>query len=265
VARLKTDPISAADLSDFVDTGSDFGFEMKTLAQLRAEGFECSHAGSYRDPVTQKIRQFDIRALVHRAASTLALAVECKNISANNPLLLSAVPRIPSEAFHDLIVYRSMASPPFVTRTVGADDSVYRPGAMVGKQTDQVGRDASRLYSNDVDTFEKLNQAVNSCQDLIGMMLDPNRAAGFRVAVPVLVVPAGRLWQVDYNSAGEVTVPPRQVERSSYFLDHTWVVPTKFEDLIRYRLSHVEVITLSALPGIVETWSGASGFFCIKA
>jgi hypothetical protein len=39
---------------------------------------------------------------------------------------------------------------------------------MVGKKTDQVGRDQSdELLSDDLATFEKLNQAVNSCSDLV--------------------------------------------------------------------------------------------------
>ena len=248
MAKLKASPISGADLSEFVGTVSDFGFEMKVLAELRRAGLTCSHSGSYRDPVTGKIRQFDIRAVVDRGGSTLALAVECKNLSTNNPLLLSAVPRTPNEAFHDLIVYRSMANPPFVTKTVRGDQSAYKPGAMVGKQTDQVGRDAAGLVGNDTLTFEKLNQAVNSCRDLIEAMLDPIRPAPNRAVIPVLVVPTGRLWQVDYDSNGEITTAPRQVPRAAYFLDHTWVDP------IRYRLSHIEVITFEALPGIAETW-----------
>ena len=72
--KLKNSPITAQDLADFVTTNSDFGFEMDVLARLRSEGFSCHHAGTYRDPVTDKIRQFDIRASLDSGDSTLALA-----------------------------------------------------------------------------------------------------------------------------------------------------------------------------------------------
>jgi hypothetical protein len=91
-AKLKNDEITAKDLAAFVATDSDFGFEMQVLAQLREVGFSCSHSGTYRDPVTDKTRQYDIRASMTRGDSTLALAVECKNLRRNNPLLLSSVP-----------------------------------------------------------------------------------------------------------------------------------------------------------------------------
>src|SRR5712664_3970948 len=106
MAKPKNPPINADDLADFVTTNSDFGFEMQVLSRLRAEGFACSHAGTYRDPVTDKIRQFDIRASMDCGDSTLALAVECKNLRPSNPLLLSSVPRTSAEAFHDLLVCR---------------------------------------------------------------------------------------------------------------------------------------------------------------
>lgn len=55
MAKLKKDPITEQDLTDFVSADSDFGFEMRVLKRLRADGFDCSHSGTYRDPVTDKI------------------------------------------------------------------------------------------------------------------------------------------------------------------------------------------------------------------
>lgn len=59
MAKLKDAPISDKDLADFATTSSDFGFEMQVLARLRAEGFSYSHAGTYRDPVKDRFRQFE--------------------------------------------------------------------------------------------------------------------------------------------------------------------------------------------------------------
>ena len=104
--QLKDDPITEKDLADFVANDSDFAFEMRVLAELRSLKFDCRHSGTYQDPITDKIRQFDIRAVIDQSPSTLALAVECKNLRPNFPLLLNAVPRTAPEAFHDLLVYR---------------------------------------------------------------------------------------------------------------------------------------------------------------
>jgi hypothetical protein len=261
MARLKTDPITAADLANFVASDSDFGFEMQVLAQLREEGFSCSHSGTYRDPVTDKIRQYDIRATMERGDSTLALAVECKNLRPNNPLLLSSVPRIAAEAFHEVLV--AYPSPQmWQTKHVAGSASAYKPGDMVAKKTDQVGRDTSGdLVSNDETTFDKLNQAINSCRDLLCAFPGASPRAQ-RAVIPVLVVPTGRLWRVDYGPDGLLTTPPRQVSRAALFYDHTW--PTsRFSGgpQTPYRLSHIELVTFDALAGIAESWFGQGGFF----
>jgi hypothetical protein len=262
VARLNDTPIAAADLLEFATTDSDFGFEMRVLAQLRADGFNCLHSGTYCDPVTDKVRQFDIRATMDRGDSTLALAVECKNLRPNNPLLVSAVPRTPEEAFHDLVVCRPQVTINWVIRPVTGDASPYKPEGMVGKKTDQVGRDTSKeLTRNDEATFEKLNQAVNSCHDLIRTLCSKASPPFRRVIVPVLVVPTGRLWQVDYAADGTMTTSPRQVEKSELFLDHTWHVPGHYGQPLHYRLSHIQIVTFGALAGIAESWLGPGGFF----
>ena len=96
-------------------------------------------------PRTDKIRQFDIRATADSGDSTLALAVECKNLRPNNPLLVSAVPRTPVEAFNDLLVLKVRETySQFQTEPVLENASAYKPGEMVGKKTDQVGCDTDR-------------------------------------------------------------------------------------------------------------------------
>jgi hypothetical protein len=261
--KPKDDPITAQDLADFTSSNSDFAFEMRVVAQLRARGFECSHSGTYRDPVTDKVRQFDIRAITHRGDSTLALAVECKNLRHNSPLLLSAVPRTTPESFHDLLVWnpRSVYVRQSV-RAVTGRESAYRPGEMVGKKTDQVRRDASgTLVSSDEATFEKLNQAVNSCEDLVREYARKQSPPLVRAIVPLLVVPKGLLWQVDYDAYGKLETPPRAVTRAALFLNHTWSVEGTAGARILYRLSHIDLATLDVLPNIVDTYFGSRGFF----
>jgi len=259
----KGDPIAAQDLAEFVGSNSDFAFEMRVVAQLRALGFECSHSGTYRDPVTDKIRQFDIRAIAHRGNSTLALAVECKNLRPNNPLLLSAVPRTTPESFHNLLEWNAQNLIMHTSvRSVTGRDSAYRPQEMVGKKTHQVYRGSSgKLDSNDEATFDKLNQAVNSCQDLVREYGLKASQPLLRAIVPLLVVPKGLLWQVDYDTDGNLKTAPRGVTRASLFLNHAWSADVGMRLTIFFRLSHIELATLDALPGIVDTYFGSGGFF----
>ena len=53
--KLKANPVSDKDLEEFLASESDFAFEMSVLSLLRKLDFGCSHAGTYQDPVTQKI------------------------------------------------------------------------------------------------------------------------------------------------------------------------------------------------------------------
>jgi hypothetical protein len=263
MAKLKPDAITQKQLEDFVSNDSDFAFEMKVLTELRDLEFECEHSGTYRDPVTDKIRQFDIRASKKQNMCNLALAVECKNLRLNKPLLLSAVPRTAAESLHDLVVFHaghgvSAAS----VETLKRKDSAYPQGEMVGKKTDQVGlTDSGALVSDDNTTFEKLNQAVNSCMDLVTRFVFNSAPPHVRAIVPVLVVPTGLLWQVDYADDGKILAQPHKIDRTTLFYNHSWTVERGPHGPLSYRLSHIEFVTLGALPDAVGTWLGPSGFF----
>src|SRR4051812_27954800 len=102
--KFNSDPIGTSDLLEYLDTSSDFGFELRCLDQLNTLGFTCDHGGSYRDRVTSKVRQFDIRARRKSGRFRLQCAVECKNLVPSRPLLLMCVPRTPDESLHDLLL-----------------------------------------------------------------------------------------------------------------------------------------------------------------
>jgi hypothetical protein len=260
--QIKSDPITERDLEAFVANDSDFDFEMKVLAQLRSLEFDCEHSGTYRDPVSDKIRQFDIRAHKKTDNYHLALAVECKNLRPNYPLLVSAVPRTATESFHNVLEYRPTPMVPFArVDTSTGDHAAYRRGDMVGKKTDQVGRDSSgNFVGDDSATFDKLNQAVNSSNDLVQDLALRNTPPYIRAILPVLVVPTSLLWQVDYSVDGDVLKPPRQVESATLWLNISWPIHRNHPDRISYCLSHIEFVTLRGLPDAVKTWMGSMGF-----
>jgi hypothetical protein len=152
----------------------------------------------------------------------LSLAVECKNIRPYQPLLLTAVPRTEAESFHDRIEFTpgSYSTSSKCIRLSGSD-SAYPVGESVGKKTDQVGRENTadaELVSDDSATFEKLNQAVNSWRDLVRYYGLTPHMPYLRVIVPVLVVPDGALWQVDYTADGTMTKEPRVIPATTLFL-----------------------------------------------
>jgi hypothetical protein len=253
------DPIGKPELDKFIAEDSDFGFEMRVLAEFRAVGFDCLHSGTYTDPVTKKIRQFDIRAAIDKGEWRFALAVECKNL--RTPLLISAVPRTPQEAFHCVIRFRGGTTSyhaPVVCDYV-TDGSIYKADQPVGKKTDQIRREGSKLTTDDSATFDKMGQAINSTEDLVKDMISSDYQR-FRVVVPVLVVPRDMLWQVDYDADGQIVVGARMVDRATIYMNHDWEASYSGHSL-SYAISHLEIITRDSLAQTVTHWMGTEGFF----
>jgi hypothetical protein len=74
---------------------------------------KCEHGGVYEDPVTEKARQFDIRGLLELGQiNRVRLAVECKNIRENFPLVVLTVPRSVDESYHEFISSHAPAYAP---------------------------------------------------------------------------------------------------------------------------------------------------------
>jgi hypothetical protein len=191
----------------------------------------------------------------------LALSVECKNLRPNFPLLVSTLPRPDAEAFYSVILFTRGLSNSFDVKLVEGL-GMYRASRPVGKTTDQVGRDTNnQLFSNDEQTFDKISQAINGCRDLVERCSHEVSDVQKRIVVPVLVVPAGTLWQVDYDTTGKITVPPRQVRHSNLFLDNYWEAKSPYGDEIKYRISHLEIVAFDGLSDVVERWIGPNGFF----
>src|SRR5581483_9086534 len=103
MAKLKAYPIIQADLIEFLNDQSDFAFEVQILHALINREFSCEHGGTYVDPATEKPREFDIRATKRFRKCFARLAVECKNLCPNYPVLISCLPRRSEEAFHEVV------------------------------------------------------------------------------------------------------------------------------------------------------------------
>ena len=60
--RLLDQPVTEADIREYLATQDDLGLEMECVQLCRDRQWEVNHGGTYTDPVTKKTRQFDIRA-----------------------------------------------------------------------------------------------------------------------------------------------------------------------------------------------------------
>ena len=232
---------------------------MTALASIRAAGFEADHAATYKDPISGKLRAFDIRARWSGNSRSLRFAVECKNLRANAPLLIHATPRTPLESTHS-VVARYQNGPGIFYPDAIPREGCYRTNEPVGRQTDQPSKDASGDFkSTDSETYEKWIQAVSGCQDLVREMVSSESIDSQLCAVvPVLVIPDGMLWQVEYAGNGDVVAAVRQVARSSLILRQTLSVDARV-GLLHYNLSHIEVVTLSELAPRMSWLSGPDG------
>ena len=234
---LPNTPMGENELVNFLDNSSDFGFELRCVERLSALGFSCQHGGSYVDRVTNKPRQFDIRAQKRVPGTTIRLAVECKNLTPSFPLLIMCVPRAQEESFHDTLLAfdpdlqqqrrASVLEMPAMRRNclrfrVEHGTSVYVVGAPVGKSCAQVGRAQNNsITGNDAEVFDKWSQALASTHDLADDAANEgerHKGVFMSLIVPIVIVPDGTLWQVQYANNGKRTGPPQRTDQCSFFI-----------------------------------------------
>lgn len=271
--QLRDDEIGQGTLVDYLETRSDFHFELKILKMMRDHGLPCEHGGHYSDPVTRKSREFDIRCRVAHGRCHVQLAVECKNLKKNFPLLVSTLPRTVDESYHEAVV---ITDPPMETRDILGEiieeesltprarpvrirrhQSIYRPDDLVGKSTSQVGLSVGRdpeIIVSDSDIYEKWGQCVSSLTDLIREtehLRIPSRPNEWLVAtaIPIVVIPDGTLWRVSYADDGTRVDDPQQVHRVSVFAGREYGLRALAD---RFSVSHVEIMTESGLKGFIK-------------
>jgi hypothetical protein len=258
--------IDDTDLAEYLATQSGFAFELQCLQRLHALGYQCQHGGSYTDPITRKIRQFDIRARKSTGHVNIWCAVECKHISESFPLLVTCVPRRIEESFHDVLFTRAPEDRRGVlgidTMRVAATAKVritsphspYRKGEWVGKKAAQVGRTTKKeIYGTDEDAFDKWSQALASADEMATEAVESaehGENAAVNIIVPILVVPNERLWQAFFDEQGRQAESPFWTDRCSVYVDRGYstglIRPTHFT------ISHLEIVTLAGIESLLR-------------
>lgn len=269
MAKLKPDKIIEKDLLEYLNLYSDFSFELSVLKMLRERSVECEHGGHYEDPVTNKSREFDIRGIKTILQYRVRMAIECKNIGDNFPVLVSCIPRQEQESYHDIAL---VSEPSTGTAKVTAlfnsrasklrirgTHSLYKAKEPVGKSTVQVGRAAntdSNITTNDSELYDKWGQCLSSAHDLVHRVYWDGRDdhQSYRSAVfPFVVVPNGRLWVVIYDPDGNRVCDPAITDRVSCFIGKDYLMGDKMANST-LRLSHLEIVTYDGLTTFVDKY-----------
>lgn len=256
MAKLDSQPITAAGLSDYLKSSDDFQFELEVLQSCLEADSSAEHGGTYQDPVTNKDRQFDIRMSVRQGSCILRLAIECKNLRTNFPLLVSRVPRRQEESFHEVIISRRQSA------KIQCVPTLYESNQMVGKSTRQVGvqernksQSTREFESKDTEVYEKWTQAIAYAFELVWRAIEDYQTTGFcaaTVILPILIVPDKTLWVVDYSEKGKVQDQPALDDECSHFHGKDISVRALDRRDMDYRISHLQIFTKPGFDGYLN-------------
>jgi hypothetical protein len=268
--------LAAADISEYLASVDDFAFEREVYHVAHSLRFEAEHAALYTDPVTEKPRQFDVRASYTAGTDKIALAIECKGLSRDFPLLLSCVPRTGPEAYHQILIADDVMGPgqSFTRiRTVPSKEyySPYAPNRGVGKSMRQVRREVKGLKAGQMvsgeDIFDKWMQALASLSEMIdsgARQLRAGKKLVHQIAfLPILVVSDGTIWVADYSSRGELQREPFEVDSIEYYLARKYPLAREGVSLT---ITHLHIMTRTKIRSFLEEialggsiWQGLFG------
>lgn len=246
--------LTPADIGEYLASADDFAFEREVYHVAKGLGFAAEHAALYTDPVTDKPRQFDIRAFISQGENRIALAIECKGLSLDFPLVVSCVPRASHESYHEVLsaapvmgLNESYTRVERIPSPLGTGAYQVREG--VGKSMRQVRREtrglkAGQMVSGD-DVFDKWMQALASIAEMVDNGADilssgPQQKLRHIAFVPCLVVSDSSLWVADYSARGELSRPPFQVDHVDYYVARKY--PLRREQ-VAFTISHLRITT----------------------
>ena len=260
--------VEAKDIKAAISDADDFGHEMRVrnlLAVTPTINFE--HGGTYKDEVTGKPRQFDFRCSLRKENALLSLAVECKNLSVEAPLVMSGTWRRKEEAFHDLIesrtghfkteslVFDGLTS---TTRRSEGEESFYAPKKFVGKSLLRLKQSKTVLVAvADADIYDRWSQALASAIDLTRKACDLSKEFQlphvFSAVLPVVVVANDALWAVVYDDKGDMLDELKSVNSCELYVGRSIRLneePKAFSH--QFTFSHVHFFTLSGFDSFLE-------------
>lgn len=252
-------------IKDTVLSNSTYAFELKVLSRLQGADFQCVHNGAYSDSTTNKLREFDIYghkfSVVSGKAFVHHVAVECKRIDPKTPLVVLGSEIATSTPFWLSPVYSlSGDNEALCTR--------YLPKEFIGRSMEQIqfkevpqGKKPNQVINtewnlNDADIFSKMSQAISSAtaivKDRLGVPIQ-GYSETFTEVTPVLVVPDGTLWTVEFNNVGDINGMPKPSTALRYFIDYRCEENATGRTNRTVDIQHMTICTESALISTLES------------
>jgi hypothetical protein len=260
--------ITAADIRDLVSREDDFGHEMRVGHVMRGHlSGRIEHGWTYVDPVSEKPRQFDFRWRFQKDNTVLHLAVECKNLNSEVPLVVCGRERVGPEAFHMLVESRSgtfsyrsakggidrvVDGLSSITREARGHESFYPPGDFVGKNLIRIRPDKPEkgryVVTSDADIYDKWSQALASAFDLTLAACNLSKSFGrshvYSAILPIVVLPDEVLWTVTYDINGKIVGDASKTNGCQFYVGReVRFGETGFRQ--RFCFSHIHFFTLS--------------------
>jgi hypothetical protein len=259
--------ITADQIQQYLDSRDDFDLELFAYRTLRERGWVVHLGGRYVDPIAGKPRQYDVRArfgFTHRR--DLSLAVECKSLSPEFPLVVSRVPRPEVDSYHDVVKrWRrdEIGDTAFsIERSDPRHPHLYGEGQMVGKAATQIrwNESAKKFVASDAETYDKWSQAFGSAAELLDLAArQPSDDANptFTFVMPVLLVNDGTLWVVDYTEEGARS-SPTPADEAQLFVDYNHQVQGRYEKHT-FHLSHLHIYTRRGFVTVLKNYASPTG------
>ena len=248
-------------ITQHLETRDDFDLELFAYRTLREHGWSARLGGMYTDPVQAKLRQFDIRARkeIYKRCD-VRLAVECKSLTPEFPLVVSRVPRPAAESYHDII--KSWRRKEFNDTAFSVEQSdptwlsLYGFSQPVGKSLTQVGK------KGDSETYNKWAQALASAAELVAAACKesaPDGSPTYTFVMPVLVVSDSTLWVVDYSTEDGTRGPPTEANEAHYFADREHVVQGLYDANAIYHMRHLHIYTRTGFTRMLQNYGSPTG------
>lgn len=263
-------------INRYLSAQSDFAFEMEILQIVKKQcSGQTSWGGSYYDIKTGKQREYDIRTELPASRSRiddwLELAIECKNIGENYPLVISCTKRDRSEQKIDSWRWPMSHSHKGVEPMIQLGTfyrrhthNLWRDDEFIGRALDQVGEDSKGdLVFGDEDIFNKWSQALNSTCGILHDALDrrnPDRWLNL-VFLPAVVVPNGTLWQVRYDDTGKIIGVPKPVDYLPYWIGNEYEI-SLMDRAENYKIYELNFFTQNGLIDFLNNKKLHESFFC---
>ena len=253
--------ITAADIKSVVLVEDDFGHEIRVgniLTNVKypeiyyepTRVMRPDHGGTYIDHVTGKTRQFDYRCQIVRGreiSRSIFLAVECKNLNPDLPLVVCGRPRTDEESYH-IFIHLKIRPPngsEFSLKKVDGFNSIYKPDAFVGKSLLRLKKKQNELCADgDSEIYDRWSQAMASCHDLAKRAFkDKPSPKSCAFIMPLVVVPDNSLWTVSYKSDGSLDGDPIQVDKCEFYVEQKLLL----SDMPPVILTHIHFVTVKGL------------------